>query len=172
MGYPDREGDDLNMAVKQVKKLLKCDVKKVKRQNDRVLELEYTCPKVPEGKGTKKGKILYVRPYPKNIRDFKDDLKSKEQTKQQDESSLYKCIEKQNYQCYGEKPDIPFPLSLFFKNPNKDDLLDVKYQFPQTDTMLTSYDPKLIRAYYLLGKFIGEHDVAPEIKKQLENQTR
>jgi len=39
--------------------------------------------------------------------------------------------------------------------------------FPQSKTFQFEYDPRLIRGYYLLGKFIARHDVAPFLRDQL-----
>ena len=50
--------------------------------------------------------------------------------------------------------------------------MDPKYQFPKTATMLMVYDPRLIRAYCLLGKFIGEHHVAPKVQAWLQLKRR
>jgi hypothetical protein len=159
MGYPDRVGNDLKMAAKQVDKLLKCQITGIENINhkDMVSILGYTCDKVSEGKGTKKGTILYVRPYPDNINEFKSYLEKQTQL-----ADLFTCINGKPHECYGKKPLIP----------DRNSKIDEDYSFPQTNTMLTSYDDRLIRAYYLLGKFIGENNVAPEMKKQLENQTR
>jgi hypothetical protein len=154
MSYPERPGDDLKIATDQVKKLLKCVVTGTEQIDPKnlVTTIQYTCPNVPQGLGTRQGKILYVRPYPDNIKDFKVQLQSTQE-------ELYSCIEKKTYECYGKSP-------LAFKNPKKlSDNLEQKYQFPQTDTMLSSYDNRLIRSYYLLGKFIGEHYVGPVLNK-------
>jgi hypothetical protein len=159
MGYPERKGDDLKIAAEQVHKLLKCQITGIENINhkDMVSILGYTCDKVSEGKGTKKGTILYVRPYPDNINEFKSYLEKQTQL-----ADLFTCINGKPHECYGKKPLIP----------DRNSKIDEDYSFPQTNTMLTSYDDRLIRAYYLLGKFIGENNVAPEMKKQLENQTR
>ncbi len=151
MGYPEREGDDLQMAVDQVKKLLKCDVtgfENLNRQNI-ITTLKYSCQNVREDKGNGKGTILYVRPYPDNIENFKSQLKL-------ERTELYACIEEKSHRCYGDSP---------LKKVDENSLLESKHQFPQTETMLTRYDDRLIRTYYLLGKFIGEQYIAPELLK-------
>lgn len=157
MGYPERVGDDLQLAIDQVHKLLKCDVtgKEDMKAANVVTTLRYSCPDAQKNKGTKEGTILYVRPYLENIKDFKDQLKTKQ-------PELYACIEEKTHKCYGEKPKP-------FKTPNKDAPLENEHQFPLTDTMLVHYDDRLIRSYYLLGKFIGENLVGPEIQGWLSS---
>lgn len=149
MGYPEREGDDLDMAIAQVKKLLKCDVtgKENINPDNLVSTLHYTCPNVPQEQGVKQGKILYVRPYPDNIEAFKQEL-------QLEQEELYQCISANDYSCYEESP---------LGTPGKESPLDPRYQFPQTSTMLTSYDERLIRSYFLLGQFIGKRHIGPAL---------
>jgi hypothetical protein len=156
MGYPERPGDDLEVAKDQVKKLLKCEVT---GDGDGVVSrlistFEYACKNVPEGTATTHGTILYVRPYPENIDKFRTDLESLQPT-------LFDCIEAKTHECYGDNP-APF------KNPPKDSRLEDQHRFPLTETFLMRYDERLIRSYYLLGKFVGENHVGPQIRKWLD----
>jgi predicted acylesterase/phospholipase RssA len=41
-------------------------------------------------------------------------------------------------------------------------------RFPQSKTFQTRYDEELIRAYYLLGKFMVKENVAPYLRRQLQ----
>ena len=62
--------------------------------------------------------------------------------------------------------------SKYKDNPNLEDLRKEyenkkkkKYQFPQHKTFKTKYKQKTINAYYLLGRFIGEQDLANHIRE-------
>ncbi len=154
MGYPKREEGDLDMAKAQVHKLLNCNVipDNEPSRTQLLSTLTYTCG---HGSGSR-GTILYVRPYPEHISAFKEQLAK-------DQPDLLACIEDPTHACYGRNPP---PLS----NPKRSAPLEQEHRFPLTDTMLMEYDKRLIRAYYLLGKFIGEKEVAPIVAAALKSE--
>ena len=156
MGWTEEEDSplaDLDLAKKQVNKLLGCDVSTIGgAKTDMIRPLTYDCPSVPENKSNLKGVILYVKPYHWNIDGFRKYLKDENLV------GLLECIDDKTQNC--------------LKGEDKVDNTALKQneQFPQTPTMITSYDKKLIRSYYLLGKYVSETYIRENMQKWLNGQ--
>jgi len=148
IGWTDKPLSDLDLAKQQVKKLLGCDVSTIGgAETDMVRLLTYDCPSVAENNNHSKGTILYVKPYRWNIEGFRKYLKNEKLVE------LLECVDEKTKNCLTGKPD------------NKS--LDQKYRFPQSPTMQSSYDKRLIRSYYLLGKYVSETYIGEEMQKWL-----
>lgn len=153
-GDTDQEGllqsDFVGFSQKQIEKLFECSFKKEQsEQSDMIQTWSYTCPTVEGSVGNQnKGTIFYVKPYFNIVKEFKEYLQ------REGMSELADCIAKTDQSCYGSKLGTNI-------NPNRE--LEEKYRFPQTDTMLQKYDQRLIRAYYMLGKYVAETHISGKL---------
>ena len=147
MGKESSEFDDLKLASKQVKEILGCNVPVISADDSKfVYESEYWCDDGISADGG--GKLLHIRPSYRNAEDFLRHLRSKSDTGSQE--VLQHLVEERTSALVNQK-----------------DL------FPQTPTFNEKYDPLLIRAYYLFGKFITNHEVNKRLQEWIiENQQR
>lgn len=127
---------DFELASKQVKKLLGCEVQMPKHQSEDknfVFQSSYMI-------GGKDKTILHVKPMHSNVEEFKDYLKNQ---KRADGSPQYEDI-------------------VEFLDNEKCAPAD---RFPQTPTMQVEYDERLIRAYYLLGQYVAKEHILVNLSK-------
>ncbi len=150
MGWTDKPLSDLDLAKRQVKKLLCCEVSTIGgAETDMIRPLTYDCPSVLENSRAK-GTILYVKPYRWNIEGFRKYLKDEKLLE------LLGCVDEKTQNCLTGKSD--------------NTALKPDERFPQSPTMQTSYDRLLIRSYYLLGKYVSETYIKEEMQKWLNQQ--
>lgn len=137
---------DFELAKKQVEKLFDCKIENSKDFYKGMMRVyQYTCGKSSEP--DKVGTIVYIKPF-FGIRD--------EFIRYLDQSNLHElslCIMAKDKSCYTNEASTE-PL------PNE-------YRFPQTDTFEEAYDKRLIRSYYLLGKYVADHLMAPKLLELL-----
>ena len=139
------------LSQEQVKKLFGCTFdKKQSEKSDMFQTWSYECPNAEDTSGNHgRGTIIYVKPFFDIVEEFTEYLKG------QKTGELAECILKTDKSCYGSNVGT---------NLNTNEKLEKKYRFPQTDTLLEKYDQRLIRAYYMLGKYISETYISRELR--------
>lgn len=142
--------EDFKQAKNQVHRLFGCDLAtptNVKSDHPRVQQGHYSCPTSPS---PQQKQILHVHPWPSNINDFFQYLDSKTAS---GDTAVRKVVD-------------------FLKEDRKQHKDKAGDSFPQTPTGEPRYDERLIRAYYLLGKFTAQNDVAPFLRDRLAADSR
>ena len=131
--------EDFHLASKQVKKLFNCKLNLDGDQEGLVIKGSYSCP------GNQNGIMIHVKPTYANVEGFK--LALSEDRVCQTNSKCKEVIE--------------------YLTGDSESKLDKKDRFPQSKTFDFSYDEKLIRAYYLLGRYIAKMELNDVIDKYL-----
>lgn len=137
--------EDLKLARDQIEKLLACDVdipEYKSKEKQFIFQSSYRCN--TDTNGNKNGILLHVKPTHENVKAFVEYLKEQ---KLDDGTPKFSSIVS-----YFEGKDK--------KRPKND-------QFPQTPTMEMKYDEELIRAYYLLGRYIAKNHANAMIEEWL-----
>jgi len=146
--YMGKEGvetpfGDFIAARQLAKDLFSCtfsDIEDAPR-HPRAQEGTYSCPAFA---ASSQRAVQHIHPWPgENIAEFKTWLRKR-----------------------AEASDAGAAESLVYLD-TEDVKLPAANQFPQTKTFKVTYDRRLIRAYYLLGKFIAETDIAPYLSTRL-----
>lgn len=134
--------EDFHLANAQVNKLFDCKFEKEHDEYDLLFFGSYTC------KNGTSGKMIHVRPVYENIQVFKEAL---------EEGNI--CGNSQECKIVSD----------FLKDPHKkkEMKLDKEDRFPQSQTIDFEYEEELIRAYYLLGRYIAVEMLNKEIVEQL-----
>jgi Patatin-like phospholipase len=134
---------DYEIAEGQVSKLLGCKFGKIDKSVDHPLTQTsyYVCGNLPDQ--TQK-QVLLVSPWIRNIGPFLANLDRQSQTDTDEAKGLAEVL------LYLKTEDAKLPES---------------DRFPQTRTLETVYDEQLVRAYYLLGKFAAQMEIAPFLRQ-------
>ena len=149
MGHTTDPPADLKKSMRKAKLLFDCEFSSLDgEEKDLVRTASYQCDKVSAAKGNASGKILYVKPFTWHtdtiLKEFVDYLRANGL------SVLAECITDTTKNCYSGEPD------------NSE--LEENNRFPQTQTLLTSYDQRLIRSYYLFGRFVSQKYVGDKVR--------
>lgn len=145
MGKEASPFEDFDVARRQAKNLFGCEMADVNRTPDhsRAQEAHFICAGAPNPAPKP---TLHVHPWSGNTADFLRYLDTQARAGDSGAAELLAFLE--DDQRSEKKAD----------------------RFPQTPTFRTNYDERLIRAYYLLGKFTARANVAPFLRKQLAVQ--
>ncbi|HEX6097617.1 MAG TPA: hypothetical protein VF432_14915 [Thermoanaerobaculia bacterium] len=136
----DRPFGDLELAAAQAKRLFDCTIDTSPDLAKMAFEGRYGCPSAPDPASWR---VLHVHPWPSNITGFLDALRDASPPERELRAFL--------------DEDIAV-------NAGKGT------QFPQTKTFRFEYDVRLIRAYYLLGKFVAKNEIAGFLRRTLHVQ--
>lgn len=135
--------EDLSVARKQVQQLFGCEFSAIDMtiNHHRAQEGYFLCPSAPK---KTQNSALFLHPWAGNIRDFLEYLDIKATSGDAGASKILDYLRKEQSTVKNEAD-----------------------RFPQTPTIQSNYDENLIRAYYLLGKFIAKTDIAPFLRSKL-----
>ena len=145
MGKEASPFEDFDVTRGQAKNLFGCEMADVNKTqgHPRAQEAYFVCPKAPNPAPKP---TLHVHPWSGNIADFLRYLDAQARAGDSGAAELLAFLE--DDQRSEKEAD----------------------RFPQTPTFRTNYDERLIRAYYLLGKFTARADIVPFLRKQLAIQ--
>jgi hypothetical protein len=143
MGKEEKPFEDLSVVRGQAKKLFSCELSDVNEapNHPRSQVSYYSCATSPS-KAQKP--VLNLHPWPENINDFSNYLEARANSGDTGAKEILNYL-KDEQNTVKEKAD----------------------RFPQTPTFKTEYDERLIRAYYLLGKFTAQKDIAPLLRNRI-----
>lgn len=133
--------EDFQLSSEQVEKLFNCKLNLDRNQKGLVINGSYSCPQ------NQNRVMIHVKPTYENVKEFKLAL-SKDRVCKSD-SRCKEVIE--------------------YLTGDSEKQKDVKDRFPQSKTFDFEYNERLIRAYYLLGKYIAKTELNEVIKKHLTN---
>jgi hypothetical protein len=146
--YMGKESDpkpfgDFLVADGQIKKLFDCQFSPINTTaaHPRLQSGTYTCPKASSRDARQ---VLHLHPWPNNIEDFMQSLESRAKRGERGLADLIAFLK-------SERTQVKDPAD----------------RFPQSPTFKTKYDERLIRAYYLLGRFCAQTDLAPALRARL-----